>query len=352
MEYGLFFQLPRAADQDTGQRYRETLDQIVLADELGFTTAWLAEMHFIPEFSILPAPLIVGAAAAALTTRIRIGTGVALLPLHDPIRAAEDAATLDVLSGGRLDYGIGRGSIAAHFEGFGVPVKERAARFDEVIDVIRMAWSEGPVNYEGKFLEYHDVNVEPKPVQKPYPPLRLAANSDESLARAGEEGWRVMFSPITAFQPDLKRRADEYRRLRSERDGAPPPPEDIGWLTAVHVAEDGDQARAEAEESIMSYIGVVTRTGLSSFAKSGGESDDLPPLVRRFRDSSYEQVLREMSIVGSPAECREKLAAIRAEFGAGHILTWFNAGGLIPDDQVQRSMRLWMEEVAPAFRDA
>ena len=89
MEYGLFFQLPRAAGQDTGQRYRETLDQIVLADELGFTTAWLAEMHFIPEFSILPAPLIVGAAAAALTTRIRIGTGVALLPLHDPIRAAE-----------------------------------------------------------------------------------------------------------------------------------------------------------------------------------------------------------------------------------------------------------------------
>ena len=122
-------------------RYRETLEQqIVLADKLGYDTAWLAEMHFVPEYSILPSPMMVGVAAAAMTERIRIGIGVALLPLHEPIRAAEDAATLDILSGGRLDFGIGRGAIAAHFDGFGIPMSERSGRFNEVIDIIRASW--------------------------------------------------------------------------------------------------------------------------------------------------------------------------------------------------------------------
>jgi alkanesulfonate monooxygenase SsuD/methylene tetrahydromethanopterin reductase-like flavin-dependent oxidoreductase (luciferase family) len=345
LEYGLFFQLPRSAEQDTTTRYQETLDQIVLGDELGFDTAWLAEMHFVPEYSMLPSPMIVGATAAALTERIRIGIGVALLPLHEPIRAAEDAATLDVLSGGRLDFGIGRGAIAAHFDGFGVPMRERSGRFNEVIDIIRKSWADQPMSYDGEFFQYQDVNVEPKPIQKPGPPLRLAANSEEQITRAGQEGWKVMFSPITGTLPDLKARSALYQNLRTERDGSPPPPEDIGWLAAVHVAEDGDQAREEAHEALTTYLQVVAKTSTEGYLKHGGDPDDLPSLVRRFRDSTYEEILRDMAIVGSPAECREKLAAVTEEFGAGHILTWFNAGGLIPHDKVQRSMKLWMEEV-------
>lgn len=112
MEFGLFYQLPAWPGQEPRQRYQETLDQITLGDELGFDVAWLAEMHFVPEFSILPSPVVVGAAVAMRTRRIRIGIGVTLLPLHDPLRAAEDAATLDLLSNGRLEYGIGRGVTA------------------------------------------------------------------------------------------------------------------------------------------------------------------------------------------------------------------------------------------------
>ncbi|HJN93442.1 MAG TPA: LLM class flavin-dependent oxidoreductase [Dehalococcoidia bacterium] len=298
---------------------------------------------------MLTSPLILGAAAAAMTERIRIGTGVTLLPLHDPIRAAEDAATLDILSNGRLDYGIGRGAIAAHFDGLGVPMTERSERFNENVDVVLQAWSDEPVNYDGQFVHYEGVNVEPKPVQKPHPPLRLAANSDDSIGRAGREGWRGMFSPITGFLPELKQRSELYQGLRLERDGAPPPPEDIGWLTAIHVNEDGDKARAEAEESVMTYLQVVARTSVGGYVKHGGDPDDLPSLVRRFRDSTYDEMQRDMSIIGTPAECREKLAAIVEEYGCGHILTWFNAGGLIPHEKVQRSMLLWMEEVAPAF---
>ena len=206
--------------------------------------------------------------------------------------------------------------------------------------------ADAPLTYKGEFFSYENVNVEPKPLQKPGPPLRLAANSEEQIARAGREGWRVMFSPITGTLPDLKARSELYRALRRERDGADPPPEDIGWLAAVHVAEDGDQAREEAHESLTTYLSVVAETSTAGYVKHGGDPNDLPSLVRRFRDSSYDQILREMAIVGNPAECREKLAAVREEYGAGHILTWFNAGGLIPHEKVQRSMRLWMAEVA------
>ena len=213
-EFGLFFQLPQADGQDVPQRYRDTIAQIVHADRIGFEAAWLAEMHFVREFSVLPSPMVTMAAAAAQTDNIRLGTGVALLPLVDPIRAAEDAATLDIISGGRLEYGIGRGAIGEHFAGFNVSMSDRAARFNEALSVIQQAWSDDPVNFEGEHFSYRDVQVVPKPVQRPGPPLRMAANSDESFIRAANEGWRVFASPITAFEEDLDNRFTAYHGAR------------------------------------------------------------------------------------------------------------------------------------------
>ena len=262
LEFGLFFQLPQADGQDVPSRYRDTIAQIVEADRLGFDLAWLAEMHFVREFSVLPSPLVVAAAAAAQTTRIRLGTGVALIPLVQPIRAAEDAATLDIISGGRLEYGIGRGSIAEHFNGFGVAIGERAARFDEAIEVILQAWSDEPVNFHGRFFDYDNVNVVPKPVQRPRPPIRLAANSDESFERAIAEGWPVFASPITAFHEDLDRRYAQYWEGRTEREGKRPPAKEVGLALPVHVAETSEQARDEARASVASYMNVIASTGL------------------------------------------------------------------------------------------
>ena len=348
MEFGVFFQLPRAPSQDTATRYAETIEQIVLADELGFDTAWLAEMHFIPAYSIMPSPLIVGAAAAAKTGRIRIGIAVVLLPLHDPIRAAEDAATLDVLSGGRLDYGVGRGSIAPHFAGFNIPMRERNSRFEEAIDIVRMAWGPEPVTYHGQHFRYEHVNVEPKPLQQPHPPIRLAANSDDSAERAAREGWSIMVSPVTAFHDDLRRRLWAYRSIRAGQ-GTQPPARDIVWLMPVYVAEDGDQAREEARESLMAYFRVVGETQIPGYLKAGGDPDRLPPVLHRYRHCSYEDILRDCAAVGSPAEVRDRLAAIHQEYGAGHFQTWFNAGGLIPHGRVLRSMELFMDRVAPGL---
>lgn len=350
LEFGLFFQLPQADGQDVPSRYRDTIAQIVEADRIGWDAAWLAEMHFVREFSVLPSPLVAMAAAAVQTEQIRLGTGVALLPLVDPIRAAEDAATLDIISGGRLEYGVGRGAIGEHFAGFNVSMSDRAERFDEALTIIQQAWSDEPINFSGKHFSYTNVQVVPKPVQRPGPPLRMAANSDESFDRATREGWRVFASPITAFHEDLDRRYAGYWQGRTEREGKQPIDTDAGLLLPMHVAETSEQARDEARESLLSYIEVVTNTGLRSLLARGGDPNNLPPLMERNRSLSYDGLIEEMCAIGSVEEVTEKLSALRDRYGVGHFLTWCNAGGIIPHEQVVRSMRLFMAEVAPALR--
>ena len=136
MKFGLFYQLPCAPEQNEVTRYQETLEQIEYADELGFDTAWLAELHFNRPFSIMSSPLIVATALAQRTQRIRLGLAVALLALQHPLRLAEDAATVDLLSQGRLELGVGRGTIAIHFQGLGVPRDESRERFEEALTIM------------------------------------------------------------------------------------------------------------------------------------------------------------------------------------------------------------------------
>src|SRR2546426_2358808 len=142
MQFGLFYQLPCAPEQNERTRYHDTIEQIVSADELGFDIAWLAELHFYQPFSILPSPLILASALAQRTTRIRLGTAVALLPLQHPLRVAEDAATVDILSQGRLEFGVGRGTIALHFQGFHVSRDESRERFEEALAILEQAWTQ------------------------------------------------------------------------------------------------------------------------------------------------------------------------------------------------------------------
>ena len=179
MKFGLFYQLPCAPEQHAVTRYHETIEQIVYADELGFDIAWLAELHFYQPFldPIFAAHL--ATALAQRTTRIRLGTAVALLPLQHPLRLAEDAATVDILSQGRLELGVGRGAIAIHFRGFDVPLESRE-RFEEALTILERAWTQETCAFAGKYVQVPDTPVVPKPLQHPHPPLRLAANSPET----------------------------------------------------------------------------------------------------------------------------------------------------------------------------
>src|SRR5262249_26261754 len=161
MRFGLFFQAPEASGHSHAERYAEMLDLIALAESLGFDTAWLAELHFGGAFSLLSNPLMLVPAIAARTRRIRIGTAVTLLPLHHPLSGAEQAATADVLSGGRLEFGVGRGSIPTQFHGFRVDVAENRARFDESLEIVRLAWTRERFSYRGTFYEVENLSVVP-----------------------------------------------------------------------------------------------------------------------------------------------------------------------------------------------
>src|SRR5919109_3077252 len=171
MKFWFFFQLPCAPWQSEHVRYGDTLAQIKHGDDLGFDTAWLAELHFFPEFSVMSSPLIVAAAAAQRTQRIRLGMAVSLLPLCDPVRSAEDAATVDILSQGRLVFGVGRGTNPLHYGGFNIPMEESRDRFSEALEIITQAWTAERVNYEGKYYRVNDLAVYPQPIQSPPPPI-------------------------------------------------------------------------------------------------------------------------------------------------------------------------------------
>ena len=193
-------------------RYHETMEQIVYAEELGFDIAWLAELHFYRPFSILSSPLILAAALVQRTQRIRLGTAVVLLPLQHPVRVAEDAATVDLLSQGRLELGVGRGAIAIHFRGFNVPVEESRARFEEALTIIERAWTQETCAVDGQYWQVSATTVVPTPLQKPSPPLRLAANSPETAAFAGARGYPVFVASVINPFPKLPEQIDIYRR--------------------------------------------------------------------------------------------------------------------------------------------
>ena len=163
MKFGLHYQLPCHDSQSPVQRYRDTLDQAIYAETLGFESVWPVEQHFNPQLSILPSPLLLLSALAERTHTLRLGIAIVLLPLSHPVRIAEEIATLDVLSNGRAEFGIGRGSIPTHFSGFGVAQAESRDRMLEALEIIRQAWTNERLSFQGKFFNIENLSIVPKP---------------------------------------------------------------------------------------------------------------------------------------------------------------------------------------------
>ncbi len=333
MKFGVFFQLPCGPGQSPVQRYRDTLEQIVLAEELGFDTAWLAELHFLSSFSIMPSPLMVAAAAAQLTSRIRFGIGVNLLPVNHPLRLAEDGATADILTGGRLEFGIGRGTELAH-SGFGVAQEDSKGRLVEALEILRLAWTQERFSFEGRYWSIPDLELTPKPLQRPQPPLRLACNSEDTFPLAGKLGlpalaW-ILINPLNK----LVERVSDYRRALVAH-GHQGVKDDLALAVPLFVSDSSEEAQALPRASVLNYVAAVSR---------------ISPSRSLYAGLTYDDVLRDAAIYRNPAGCVERLRQIEDALDLSHCICWFNVGGLIPHDEVMRSMRLFAEEVAPSFR--
>ncbi len=191
MQFGLFTLFDFFRDrQDEVAYYRDTLDLMELAERLGYDSVWVGEEHFYC-FGICPSPQLFLTALARETSRLRLGTAISLLPFENPLRKAEDFAMLDILSGGRLNFGVGRGIIPKHFEGFRRDPRESRARYEESLHIIRGAWTQDPFAYEGRFWQVPSLSLSPKPLQKPHPPIYRGTISLESFEGAAAAGQRV-----------------------------------------------------------------------------------------------------------------------------------------------------------------
>src|SRR5215831_12831285 len=190
-EFGVFHEFSRTSGQTEAEAFAKAFAQVDDAERWGLDVIWLAELHFLPERSVLSAPLLIAAAIAARTQRIKLGIAVQVLPLCHPLRLAEEVATLDHISQGRLIFGVGRSGFPRTYEAYGVPYAESRERFAEVLQILRGSWSQERFSFEGQFYKVRNVTVIPRPLQQPYPELRIAATSADTYPAIGAMGLPI-----------------------------------------------------------------------------------------------------------------------------------------------------------------
>lgn len=332
-DYYIFNSYIPELDGDAPSLYAKWLEQLDVAEELGFHCAWFTEHHFHALGGMMPNPQVIMAAVAERTKRIRLGTAVTLLALHNPLRVAEDLAMLDVLSGGRVDVGIGRGMEWLNYAAFGSDVATAQERCEEGVEILREAWTNREMSFEGQFLQCGPVQVMPPPVQKPHPPLWFTANRDPNHFRwVAEHDLNLMTIPWTLPRFDIAGPlVAGYRRALQEA-GRDPRSRDVLALFPVYVSDTDRQARDEVEP-YWSRMREIVR-------EARGDT--------RREDPSEVLIADNRALFGDPEACRRQLQRIKEEIDPTHLCLHFHFGGL-PQDLTLKSMRLFMAEVAPAF---
>ena len=342
MQFGMFTDFHVRKGGSQAEAFDESFDQVNAAEKLGMDSVWLAEIHFRPDRSALASPLIVASAIAARTQRMRIGLAVQVLPLTNPLRTAEEAATVDHISQGRFDFGIGRSDFTQYYQGYNVSYSESRGRFYEAWDVIMKAWQQETFSHEGEFYSYEDVTVVPKPYQRPTPPVRVAVYSEDSFPMMGRKGCPI-FVPATMEMDLLQHRISLYREAWHEAGHAGPP--DVMFRTSTYVAETTEKARSEPETSAMDAMRYATErfTDLSV-------SQETIERISKMGGTSYEEVLAKRVMYGTPEEIVDRIHQYSEKLGISGLVMDMNYGGAIPYDRVLNSIRLFAEHVIPAFR--
>lgn len=312
--------------------YQELLEEIELAEELGFACVWFTEHHFMAYGGMVPNPATMLMAAAARTSRIRLGCSVSVLPLRHPIQVAEDYAMVDALSGGRLEFGVGVGNTPREYSIFGVHLEEGRARFDEAFEIILQAWSSDTFSYEGKFWRLENVTLYPRPVQQPHPPIWVAGMSEASLGRAGRLGYNIMTVAHPRPPETLRPGVAAWRRNLQEIGRDPAQHHCLIHLRAW-VGDDDAQARRVGQEAIASYDELSRRN----------RRDPYPD------EFDFEGKLATgRNVYGDPDRCIELMRRTQANFDFDIFGMQFTFGG-IPHAEVMKAMRLFAREVMPAF---
>ncbi|HJU28671.1 MAG TPA: LLM class flavin-dependent oxidoreductase [Candidatus Binataceae bacterium] len=348
MKFGILTLFDHYAEDCSEERYYQNFfDEVAFAEELGFDSVWIGEHHFCRY--ICPAPQIVAAAIAQRTRRMRIGTAIALLPHHDPIRLAEDYALVDLLSGGRLDFGVGRGFIKATYDGLNQSMDEARERFIESLEIIERAWREPRLTYEGRFFCARNITILPRPLQKPSPPVYIAAAlSPESFVMAGRNGHSIMLTPFTQSRASLKQNVQLYRETLKQSGFSPDSVEIVAGYHSF-VDETPELARSKWEAHYMRYMRFVgnliepeeyTSSQYQSWRRSG----------EALKRTTFEQMYPDQVLCGDPAQCVDRVALLQEQFGVTHFWVYMDLGGL-DHRELRKSMERFATRVMPQFRN-
>ena len=344
MDFGAFVDFHIRNDKGQEHAFQEGFEHVRMADQFGFDTVWLAEDHFSPDHSVLASPIMVASAAATRTKQIRIGLAVQVLPLANPLRIAEEAATLDHISKGRLEFGVGRSGLTQYYNGYNVPYSESRGRFLESLDVILKAWEEAPLTHEGTYYSFQDVLVTPKPYQKPRPPIRVAVEAAETFSLIGSMGHPIF---IHANGPNpmvqLAERLSLYRKAYAQAKHKDP--ENVTLRIPTYVAETMPKALSEPQASTLQEIQYGINTMLATAA-----SPETAQRIERLANLTYDDILQNRVMYGTPEVVTERIHAYREKLGISSIVVEMNFGGQIPFDRVVNSMHLFAEHVMPKFK--
>ena len=344
MELGLFLEFPVREGSTENEAFKESFALVDQAEELGVPSVWMAEYHFNPG-RVLSSPITISTAIAARTQNIRIGTAVLLLPLANPVRVAEEVATLDQISDGRVEFGIGRGTFPNVHEGFGVPFAESRGRFEECIEIILKAWTTETFSFEGEHFNIPELSVNPKPFQQPHPPIRVGVTSAESFPVLGRMGYNILINPSRVFtlaelKPSIQEYREAWKAAGHEGEGK------VGLRIPIYLSHDAQKAHNEPMESALFSMGRLSDR-VASYAGHVGTLGDWGAQAERVRGMTYDDWVRDKVAYGTPEAVADKLNSLGEQLGLDQVMFEINFGNLIPLENQSNSLRLMMEEVAP-----
>ena len=349
MEFGVFHEFPCRPGRTDAEIFAEGFELVAAAERWGLDVMWLAELHFSPTRSVLAAPLTIASAIAARTERMKIGTAVQVLPLADPLRLAEEAATVDQISRGRLIFGVGRSGFARTYEAYGVPYAESRERFAEALAVVTKAWTEPAFSHQGAYHRYENVSLVPRPYQQPHPPIRVAATSADTYPAIGAQGYPLFVAVRLGTFSELVPAIQAYRA--AYRAGGHPGEGQVFLRVPMYIGETADGAIAEPEDSIMQFFRAFAAQVAASATEAGARPvEQRAERGQRLQALTYADVRRDKAIVGTPEMVGDRLRELRQELGLNGILAEPNCGGLIPRERVLRSVRLLCDRVMPRFK--
>jgi alkanesulfonate monooxygenase SsuD/methylene tetrahydromethanopterin reductase-like flavin-dependent oxidoreductase (luciferase family) len=348
MEFGILFtSQPNIDDEPYPHRdvHARVTAQVLRADELGYDYAWLAEHHFSNEYGIMPDVFVYAGYLVALTKRIKVGTAVVTLPLANPLRVAENAAFLDVLSGGRFVLGLGSGYRQYEFDGFGVDFDHRRDIQEEAIPLLMDLFHSKRVNHQGKYFRAKvdgAYEVFPHSIQQPHPPMFMASSTERSVKVAGHMGFGMLMSSFTPFA-ELARQTAIYRAALEETPAnlrGNPARGHADVTRFIYVAETDAKAKRESEAGLMRHFAHFasghTSGYLGTVSEAGGALHD------------YDGLTRDIILHGSPATLIEKIEELRELTGVKSVMLhyppWYGP------EKTQASVEMFATEVAPKFR--